>query len=209
MSAAAQERLTRLWETPHTLWGELTTVDHKKLGKRYIATAFFFLIIGGLEALVMRLQLAAPNRGMIDPETYYQIFTMHGITMIFWYAGPILSGFGIYLIPLMLGSRDLAFPRLNAFTYWTYLFSGLLLYGSSIIYEAPRGGWFAYVPLTNKPYSPGLGIDFWLSAGIRWDLHFRPLSEGPGIRSWSPPCAGSSAAGNADSCIPARGAAMT
>ena len=110
MSATAQERLTQLWETPHTLWGELTTVDHKKLGKRYLATAFCFLIIGGLEALVMRLQLARPNQGMLDPETYYQIFTMHGVTMIFWYAQPILSGFAIYLIPLMIGARDLVVP---------------------------------------------------------------------------------------------------
>lgn len=162
MTATVEERLTQLWETPHTLWGELTTVDHKKLGKRYLVTAFLFLIIGGLEALVMRLQLAKPNNGMLAPETYYQVFTMHGITMIFWYAQPVLSGFAIYLIPLMIGSRDLAFPRLNAFTYWTFLFSGLLLYGSALLYDAPRGGWFAYVPLTNKPYSPGLGMDFFV-----------------------------------------------
>lgn len=162
MSAAVEQRLTELWETPHTLWGELSTVDHKKLGKRYIVTAFLFLIVGGLEALVMRLQLAQPNAGILDPETYYQIFTMHGMTMIFWYAQPILSGFAIYVIPLMIGARDLAFPRLNAFTYWTFLFSGLLLYGSSLIFQAPRGGWFAYVPLTNSTYSPGLGMDFYV-----------------------------------------------
>ncbi len=166
MSAAVQERLTILWETPHTLWGELTTVDHKKLGKRYLATAFLFLIIGGLEALVMRLQLARPNERILDPETYYQIFTMHGITMIFWYAQPILSGFAIYLIPLMIGTRDLTFPRLNAFTYWTFLFSGLLLYGSTFLYEAPRGGWFAYVPLTDRPYSPAYGMDFFVYSVI-------------------------------------------
>ena len=162
MSAAVEQRLTQLWETPHSLWGELTTVDHKKLGKRYIATAFLFLIIGGLEALAMRLQLAQPNNALMGPETYYQVFTMHGITMIFWYAQPILSGFAIYVIPLMIGSRDLAFPRLNAFTYWTFLFSGMLVYGSALMYQAPRGGWFAYVPLTTKPYSPGLGMDFYV-----------------------------------------------
>ena len=162
MGIAVQERLTQMWESPHTLWGELTTVDHKKLGKRYLATAFFFLIVGGLEALVMRLQLAVANQGMLDPETYYQIFTMHGMTMIFWYAAPILSGFAIYMIPLMIGTRDLAFPRLNAFGYWTFLFSGLMLYGSTLLYEAPRGGWFAYVPLTSKAYSPGLGMDFYV-----------------------------------------------
>lgn len=162
MSAVVEQRLTQLWETPHGLWGELTTVDHMKLGKRYIATAFLFLIIGGLEALAMRLQLTGPNNALMSPETYYQVFSMHGITMIFWYAQPVLSGFAIYLIPLMIGCRDLAFPRLNAFTYWTFLFSGLLLYGSAIVYEAPRGGWFAYVPLTSKPYSPGLGMDFFV-----------------------------------------------
>ena len=158
--AAVEERLTQLWETPHTLWGELTTVDHKKLGKRYLATAFLFLIVGGLEALVMRLQLARPNSGLLDPETYDQLFSMHGITMIYWYAQPILSGFAIYLIPLMSGARDLAFPRLNAFTYWVFLLSGLFLYGSVLIFQAPHGGWFAYVPYTDKRYSPGYGMDF-------------------------------------------------
>jgi len=165
-TAAVEQRLTRLWETPHTLRGFLSTVDHKELGKRYLVTAFLFLILGGLEALVMRLQLAGPNRGLMDPETYDQLFTMHGITMIFWYAQPILSGFAIYLIPLMTGARDLAFPRLNAFTYWTYLFSGLYLYGSTLLYQSPHGGWFAYVPFTSKPYSPGLGMDFYALALI-------------------------------------------
>ncbi len=161
MSPAVEQHLTQLWESPHTLWGELTTVDHQKLGKRYLATAFAFLIMGGLEALVMRLQLAGPNRSVVDPETYDQLFTMHGMTMIFWYAQPILSGFSIYLIPLMSGARDLAFPRLNAFTYWTYLFSGLYLYGSTLLFQSPHGGWFAYVPFTDKPYSPGHGMDFY------------------------------------------------
>jgi len=159
-TATVQQRLTELWETPHTLRGFLSTVDHKKLGRRYLATAFLFLIIGGLEALTMRLQLASANRGLMDPETYDQLFTMHGVTMIFWYAQPILTGFAVYLIPLMSGARDLAFPRLNAFTYWVYLFSGLYLYGSTLLYQAPHGGWFAYVPFTEKPYSPGLGMDF-------------------------------------------------
>src|SRR5579884_612872 len=92
-TATVQQRLTELWETPHTLRGFLSTVDHKKLGRRYLATAFLFLIIGGLEALTMRLQLASANRGLMDPETYDQLFTMHGVTMIFWYAQPILTGF--------------------------------------------------------------------------------------------------------------------
>ena len=107
----AEERLLYLWETPHTLWGWLSTVDHKQIGKRYIVTAFLFLAVGGIEALIMRLQLAAPSQGVLPPETYNQVFTMHGVTMIFWYAQPILSGFGNYLVPLMLGARDMAFPR--------------------------------------------------------------------------------------------------
>jgi cytochrome c oxidase subunit I+III len=161
MSAAAQQRLTEIWETPETLWGMLSTVDHKKIGKRYLVTAMLFLVIGGLEAFVMRIQLARAAQGLLDPETYDQIFTMHGMTMIFWYASPILSGFANYLIPLMIGARDMAFPRLNAFTYWTFLLSGLFLYGSALILQAPHGGWFAYVPFTDIRYSPGYGMDFY------------------------------------------------
>src|SRR5881392_3205420 len=114
-------RLTTLWETPKTLHGWLSTVDHKTLGIRYLATAFSFLIIGGLEALLMRIQLFHSDMAVLTPEEYNQIFTMHGMTMIFWYAQPILTGFAVYLIPLMIGARDLAFPRLNAFTYWMFL----------------------------------------------------------------------------------------
>ena len=105
-AATAEERLTQLWETPHTLYGWLSTVDHKKVGKRYLVTAMAFLIIGGLEALLMRLQLASADRGLLPPEMYDQIFTMHGMTMIFWYAAPILSGFANYFVPLLIGARD-------------------------------------------------------------------------------------------------------
>jgi cytochrome c oxidase subunit 1/cytochrome c oxidase subunit I+III len=160
MSTAVEQRLTSLWETPKTLRGFLGTVDHKELGRRYIVTAFILLIIGGLEALVIRLQLAGPNGTLLTPEEYNQIFTMHGTTMIYWYAGPILSGFAIFLIPLMSGARDLAFPRLNAFTYWTFLFSAVILYVGPILGEAPHAGWFAYAPYTNAQYSPAHGMDF-------------------------------------------------
>lgn len=166
MSIAAEQQLTEIWETPHTLYGWLSTVDHKKIGKRYLVTAFLFLIIGGLEALVMRLQLAGPNSGLLDPETYDQLFTMHSTTMIWWYAYPILAGFANYLIPLMIGARDMAFPRLNAFSYWVFLLSGLFLYSSTTILESPHGGWFAYVPYTNVQYSPGYGMDFFALALI-------------------------------------------
>lgn len=162
----AISRLTILWETPKTLYGSLSTVDHKKLGARYIVTAFAFMIIGGVEALLMRLQLAHSNLAILTPEQYDQVFTLHGVTMIFWYASPILSGFAIYLIPLMIGARDLAFPRLNAFTYWTFLLSGVLLYISPFTGQAPHAGWFAYVPYTLTPYSPGMGMDWYVVALI-------------------------------------------
>lgn len=154
------ERLNSIWETPKTLWGWFATVDHKQVGIRYLATAFLFLLIGGVEALLLRIQLAAPDQGVLSPEAYNQIFSLHGITMIFWYAAPILSGFGNYLVPLMLGARDMAFPRLNAFSYWVFLFSGLFLYGSLFLLQAPHAGWFAYVPLTNNRFSPGFNMDF-------------------------------------------------
>ena len=117
-TAVLENRLSSLWETPKTLRGWFATVDHKELGIRYLVTAFTFLLVGGLEALLMRIQLSRPDMTFLSPEAYNQIFTMHGATMIFWYASPILSGFAVYLVPLMIGARDMAFPRLNAFTYW-------------------------------------------------------------------------------------------
>lgn len=165
-TATLEERLTELWETPKTLYGWFSTVDHKQLGIRYLITAFVFLLIGGVEALIMRLQLSQPNMNVLGPETYDQIFTMHGVTMIFWYASPILSGFSIYIIPLMIGARDLAFPRLNSFTYWTFLLSGILLYIGPCMGQAPHAGWFAYVPYTLTQYSPSLGMDFYVTSLI-------------------------------------------
>lgn len=160
-SSTVEYRLTTLWETPKTLYGWFATVDHKELGIRYLVTAFAFLMIGGIEALIMRLQLARSDLALLSPEAYNQIFTLHGATMIFWYASPILSGFAVFLVPLMIGARDMAFPRLNAFTYWTYLFSGIFLYISPIIGQAPHAGWFAYVPYTLVHYSPSLGMDIY------------------------------------------------
>jgi heme/copper-type cytochrome/quinol oxidase subunit 1 len=166
VSAVIAERLTRIWETPATPRGWLSTVDHKEIGRRYLVTAVAFLIVGGIEALIIRLQLAWADQSLVSPETYNQIFTMHGATMILWYASPILSGFGNFLAPLMIGARDMAFPRVNAFSYWSYLLSGLFLYGSLFFLEAPHGGWFAYVPYTSIRYSPGFGIDFYALALI-------------------------------------------
>ena len=165
-TAAIESRLTALWETPKTVKGWFATVDHKELGIRYLVTAFVFLLVGGVEALVMRLQLAHSNMALLSPEGYNQVFTMHGATMIFWYAAPILSGFAAYLVPLMIGARDMAFPRLNAFTYWMYLLSGIFLYIAPVLGQAPHAGWFAYVPYTLTVYSPGLGMDIYALALI-------------------------------------------
>jgi cytochrome c oxidase subunit I len=163
-SAAVEERLVKIWETPPTAQGWFSTVDHKEIGKRYLVTAMVFLIVGGLEALIMRLQLARSNQGFLTPEAYNQIFTMHAMTMIFWYASPILSGFSNYLIPLLIGARDMAFPRANAFTYWSFVTSGLFLYASVAFRQSPHAGWFAYPPYTDSLYSPGLGMDFYALA---------------------------------------------
>jgi len=156
-----RQRLHRLWDTPPTVFGWLSSVDHKELGRRYIVTALAFLVLGGIEAAIMRLQLAGSDMRIVGPEAYDQLFSMHGITMIFWYASPILSGFGNFLLPLMLGARDMAFPRLNAFSYWVFLFSGLFINASLLVGQAPHGGWFAYVPYTSGTYSPGLNMDFY------------------------------------------------
>ncbi len=151
--------LSRHWETKPGAFGWFGTVDHKTIGLRYLVTAFGFLILGGLEALTMRVQLARPSATVLTPEQYNQLFSMHGVTMMFLYALPMLSGFSNYLWPLMLGSRDMAFPRLNALSYWLFLASGLFLYASFAMGAAPDGGWFGYVPLTGKLYSPGPNLD--------------------------------------------------
>ncbi len=161
VTLSAEERLKKIWETPPGLLGRLSSVDHKIIGKRYLITAFAFLIVGGIDALLMRAQLAAPGQTLVTPEYYNQLFTMHGVSMIFLYALPMLSGFSNYLWPLMLGTRDMAFPRVNALSYWLFLAAGLFLYSSFLIGQAPDGGWFAYVPLTSHQYSPGINIDFY------------------------------------------------
>ena len=155
------ERLTRIWETAPGLYGVLATVDHKIIGRRYLVTSMVFLLLGGLEAAMIRAQLAAPDMHLVSPERYNQLFTMHGVTMIFWYAAPILSGFSNYLWPLMLGARDMACPRANALSYWTFLMSGIFLYTSVLLGQMPDRGWFAYAPLTEAAYSPGLNMDFY------------------------------------------------
>ena len=159
MGSDVEEKLAGLWETAPGWRGWLSTVDHKTIGLRYIITAFIFLLIGGVEALIMRVQLASPDQSFLTPEQYSQLFTMHGVTMIFLYALPILSGFSNYLWPLLLGSRDMAFPRLNALSYWIFLFAGIFMYVSFPLGQAPNAGWFNYVPFSGPIYNTGPNID--------------------------------------------------
>jgi cytochrome c oxidase subunit I+III len=154
-------RLQRMWETEPGLRGWLSSVDHKEIGKRYILTAFAFLLLGGVEAMVMRLQLAGPNLRLLTPEQYDQLFTIHGVSMIFLYSAPILTGFSNFLWPLLLGSRDMAFPRLNALSYWVYLAAGLFIYAGFVTGQGPDDGWFNYVPYASKAYTPGINIDIY------------------------------------------------
>jgi cytochrome c oxidase subunit 1 len=143
------------------LWSWITTVDHKRIGILYGATAFFFFLLGGLEALIIRIQLARPDNNFIDPDTYNQLFTMHGTTMIFLAIMPLSSMLFNYLIPLMIGARDVAFPRLNAFSYWVFLLGGLFLNASFLFGAAPDTGWYGYANLTSRQFSPGPNVDFW------------------------------------------------
>ena len=154
-------RLTMIWRTPAGVYGWLTSVDHKVVGRRYIVTAFLFLFVGGLLAVAMRLQLSGPERKLIGPDLYNQIFTMHGSTMMFLFAVPVMEAMAVYLVPLMVGTRNIAFPRLNAFSYWIYLFGGLFLWISFALDIGPDVGWFAYVPLSGPQFSPGKRADTW------------------------------------------------
>jgi cytochrome c oxidase subunit I len=155
------KELEALWKTEPAPFGWFSTVDHKKIGKRYIVTSFVFLILGGLEALTMRVQLAGPDEHLMSPEQYNQLFSTHGMTMIFLYALPILSGFSNYLWPLILGSRDMAFPRVNALSYWTFVASGIFMYVGFFGGAGPNDGWFNYVPYAERPYNPGMSMDFY------------------------------------------------
>jgi cytochrome c oxidase subunit 1 len=155
------DQLERVWKEPSGFFGWVSIVGHKEIGKRYIVTAFIFLLLGGLEALLMRIQLAFPENTFLSPGSYNQIFTTHGTTMMFLFAVPVMEGMGIYLVPLMLGTRNVAFPRLNAFGYWMYLGGGLLLYSGTFFHALPDAGWFAYPPLAGPQFSAGKGVDVW------------------------------------------------
>ena len=151
-----------------SLHGWITTVDHKRLGLLYIGYALLFLLIGGIEAAAMRIQLIGPRYNFVSPQVFNRLFTMHGTTMIFFVVMPLVFGFANYLVPLVIGARDMAFPRLNAFSFWLMAFGGMLLYfsllGANGLYgagNAPDVGWFAYAPLTSRTFSPGHSTDFW------------------------------------------------
>jgi heme/copper-type cytochrome/quinol oxidase subunit 1 len=146
----------------------VVTVDHKRLGIMYVGAGLIFLLIGGLEVSLIRWQLAVPQNTVLSPQVFNRLFTMHGTTMVFFVGIPILFGFANYLVPLMIGARDLAFPRLNALGFWLFLFGGALLYFSYLAGEglygagsAPDVGWFAYSPLTGRAFSPGNSTDYW------------------------------------------------
>jgi cytochrome c oxidase subunit 1 len=155
------EALEHAWRDPPGLLGWLSAVNHKAIGKRFIVTAFGFFVAGGLLAVAMRLQLSQPNSTLIGPDLYNQLFTMHGTTMMFLFAVPVMQAVSVYLTPLMIGSRSIAFPRMNAFAYWIYLFGGLMLFVAFALNTGPDTGWFSYVPLAGPEHAPGKRVDFW------------------------------------------------
>lgn len=166
---ATDRALERAWATPPTLWGWFTTVDHKRIGRRYIATAFVFFLLAGLSAVAMRMQLAQPDNTLIGPDEYKQLFTIHGTTMMFLFAVPVMEAMAVYLIPLMAGTRNIAFPRLNAFSYWVYVFGGAMIWIAFMLNVGADTGWFAYVPLSGEPIPVGsmARLICWTSGAFR------------------------------------------
>jgi cytochrome c oxidase subunit I+III len=157
------DELNALFADPPGLWGQLTGVQNDKLGARLLFTGFFFLLLGGsVDSVVMRLQLALAENDLVSAGTYNELFTNHGTVVMFLVILPIFEGFAILLLPLILGTRELPFPRLGAFSYWTVLFGGLLYYSSTLFQLVPDAGWFAYTPLSGPIYSPDLALDFWV-----------------------------------------------
>ena len=159
---AERMRLERTWAVPGGIFGWLSAADHKTIGKRFIATAFASsFLLGGILAVLMRVQLAWPENTFVDPDLYNQLFSLHGTTMMFLFAVPIMEAMAIYIVPLMIGTREIAFPRLAAFNYWVLLFGGAMIYIAFFLNIGPDAGWFSYVPLAGPEYAPGKRIDFW------------------------------------------------
>jgi cytochrome c oxidase subunit I+III len=153
--------LARTWADPAGLKGWLSAINHKTVACRFIVATFVFFLAGGLLALAMRLQLARPGLHLVNPELYNQLFTMHGTTMMFLFAVPVMQAVATYLVPLMIGARSLAFPRMNAYAFWVFVMGGAFLYIGFAAGAGPGAGWFSYVPLASSDYSPGKGVDIW------------------------------------------------
>src|SRR5437763_8785069 len=159
---ARMGRLERIWAEPDGLLGWLKTTDHKRIGLMYLFATLIFFGAGGVEALLVRTQLIGPDLHVLSPKAYDQVFTMHGVTMIFLFVIPMTTGaFGNYLIPLQIGARDMAFPRMNALSFWIFAASGIFMYTGMAVGQAPDAGWFDYVPLASRAFSPDRGIDFY------------------------------------------------
>jgi cytochrome c oxidase subunit 1 len=161
-AALPRAKHTAKWDKNRGIFGWLTTVDHKKIAVMYLYTTFFFFLLGGVMALLVRIQLAEPKNRFLSASMYNEIFTMHATTMIFLWIIPVLAGFGNYFVPLMIGARDMAFPRLNAISFWLIPLGGMVLYSGFFFGGMGNAGWTGYVPLTEKPYSPGVGQDLWI-----------------------------------------------
>ena len=161
-TAAAPPYAASAYSEQTGVWSWITTVDHKRIGQLYFYSALSFFMLGGIEALIMRIQLQGPNGQVVSAQTFNQLFTMHGTTMIFLAIMPLSAAFFNYLIPLQIGARDVAFPRLNAFSYWIFILGALFMNFSWLVGMAPNGGWFGYTPLTTRQFSMDLSIDFWM-----------------------------------------------
>jgi len=159
--ARALRQLLHTWSPHRGLWGWMTSVDHKSIAKRYIATALVSFVLAGINALVMRVQLARPENHLLGPDAYNQFFSTHGTAMMFLFAVPIMEAVGLYFVPLMVGARNVAYPRLNALGYWTFLIATVFLWGSFYSNVGPDAGWTAYVPLSGSQFSPGKRVDTW------------------------------------------------
>ncbi|MEX2284174.1 MAG: cbb3-type cytochrome c oxidase subunit I, partial [Gemmatimonadota bacterium] len=161
LTEAERNRFDATWSKARGVWGVIREVNNIPIATRYMIAGFAFFLIGGALAILMRIQLGRPENTFVSAETYNQLFTMHGTTMMFLFVIPFIEALANYLLPLQLGTRDMPFPRLTAFSFWTYVFGGIFLYSSFLFQLAPNGGWFAYLPLNNVEWSPGLNMDFW------------------------------------------------
>ena len=172
------DALGATWDPGRGVVAWLREVRHTAIGVRFVVTAFIFFIAGGVEAALMRLQLARADGHLIGPDAYNRLFTTHGSTMMFLFAVPVMQGVGTYVVPLMIGARNLAFPRLSAYSYFTYVIGGLLLYVGFAFQAGPDAGWFAYTPLSGPAFSPGKRVDVWAQlSGCCWSGSTSPSSR--------------------------------